>query len=98
MRYYLSNYGILNILRNFLKGTYANHFKNCKKILFHISLITLFIVAGNQLTYFDLNISASSIPLQVLGHFDDGASDAINIFGDGFPFGDTRHNYLFVRS
>ncbi len=50
----------------------------------------------SQLPYLDLNVSDSTIPLTVLGHFDDGASDAVQIFG-GFPFANTTHTFLFVR-
>lgn len=54
-------------------------------------------IASRQLPYLNLNISGSTIPLQLLGHFDDGASDAVHIFyGNGFPFGDTVHTNLFV--
>jgi len=60
-----------------------------------ISYFHYYCLASNQLPYINLNISDSSIPLNLLGHFDDGASDAISTNG-GFPFGDTSHNYLFV--
>ena len=48
------------------------------------------------LPYIDLNAS-TSVPLQSLGHFDDGTSTAIHIGNGGFPFGDTRHDILYVR-
>lgn len=49
----------------------------------------------NVLPYIDLGVS-DGVPLQAMGHFDDGASEAIYISGDGFPFGDTHRNIIYV--
>ena len=49
----------------------------------------------NTLPYINLNTSGRG-PLQALGHFDDGSSEAIFVNGAGFPFGDTYHSVIYV--
>ena len=62
----------------------------------YIYFIVLSLYIGmNTLPYINLNASGK-VPLQALGHLDDGSSEAIFVNGAKFPFGDTYHSVIYV--
>ena len=61
----------------------------------YISIIFM-AIALNEFPFLQLN-SSRGVTTEVVGHFDNGASHAINIVGE-FPIDGTRHTTLFVRN
>ena len=63
---------------------------------FHSYLYYFDAVSRNALPFLQLN-SSRGVTTEAVGHFDDGASHAINIVGE-FPIDGTRHTTLFVSN